>query len=197
MRWLAALIGFGPQASGVMTPGGTASNLLALFLARQRAAREAGWDPCEDGIGSHADNWKIVTSVGAHFSVSRAAAVLGLGRRSIHSGRGRPVRPDLRGCRSARPSRDRAQQQQRRCPGARGRRRRRRRRGAAAAAVAAPGPWQRRHAESPPPPRRRPPPCRCAVPPPPPPPAAPPCAGQAACAVAAVPVAAAGKGKCA
>ncbi|MGH9212043.1 MAG: pyridoxal phosphate-dependent decarboxylase family protein [Acidimicrobiales bacterium] len=71
VRWLAGLVGLPAGASGVLTAGGTASNLLGLLLARAhaRSATRAGW--------------RIVASEAAHFSVQQAAAVLGLGREAV------------------------------------------------------------------------------------------------------------------
>lgn len=83
VRWLASLTGLGPSASGIVTAGGTASNLLGLTLARARAARRAGCDVAADGLPAEAARWKIVCSDAAHFSVQQAAALLGLGHRSV------------------------------------------------------------------------------------------------------------------
>lgn len=67
---LAALLGLPESASGVLTSGGTASNLLGLFLARERRP----------------DNRRqIITSEAAHVSVRQAARVLGLGNDAVIS----------------------------------------------------------------------------------------------------------------
>ncbi len=79
VRWLGGLLGLPPTSSGVLTSGGTASNLLALYLARERAAPSVRFD----GLPAAADRWRIVASEAAHFSVSQAAGVLGLGRRAV------------------------------------------------------------------------------------------------------------------
>ena len=106
VRWLARRLGLPDSASGVLTAGGTASNLLGLLLARDHAG--AGADPgageAEDragepgagdragvaggsvaagGLPADAHTWRIVTSAEAHFSVQRGAAVLGLGHRAV------------------------------------------------------------------------------------------------------------------
>ncbi|WP_433293962.1 pyridoxal phosphate-dependent decarboxylase family protein [Actinoplanes sp. CA-030573] len=60
--WTAGRIGFGPDADGVFTSGGTQSNLHGLLLARE-----------ETGGG------KIFATTESHFSVAKSAAVLGLG----------------------------------------------------------------------------------------------------------------------
>jgi glutamate/tyrosine decarboxylase-like PLP-dependent enzyme len=76
VRRLAQLHGF-PGGSGVMTMGGTASNLLGLLLARDRA----GEDVRRRGVP--ANDWRIVASQAAHDSVRRSAALLGLGTDAV------------------------------------------------------------------------------------------------------------------
>jgi len=74
---LAQLHGLGDTGSGVMTMGGTASNLLGLLLARDRAGedvRTKGLPPNE---------WRIAASAAAHDSVRRSAALLGLGTNAV------------------------------------------------------------------------------------------------------------------
>jgi L-2,4-diaminobutyrate decarboxylase len=72
VRRLAGVLGLPVNASGVMTSGGTASNLLGLFLAREHSA----------GDGTH-ERRRIVTSEAAHVSVRQAARVLGLGGNAV------------------------------------------------------------------------------------------------------------------
>ncbi len=65
---LAGLIGLDSRrAAGAMTSGGTASNLTALHLAREHA----GTRP------------RILCSALAHFSIARAASILGLGEDAV------------------------------------------------------------------------------------------------------------------
>ena len=85
MDFLASRLGLPPRASGVMTSGGTASNLLGLTLARSRAAARSGVDVLQSGLPDQARTWRIVASDQAHFSVQRAAAQLGLGRDAVVS----------------------------------------------------------------------------------------------------------------
>lgn len=70
VRRLAELFGFPSAASGVLTAGGTSSNLLGLLLAREHAR-------------DRTTNGRIVTSEAAHVSVRQAAFVLGLGRDAV------------------------------------------------------------------------------------------------------------------
>ncbi len=77
VRWLAREHGLGADGSGVLTMGGTASNLLGLLLARDRAGenvRRAGVPP---------NDWRIVASAASHDSIRRSAALLGLGTEAV------------------------------------------------------------------------------------------------------------------
>jgi L-2,4-diaminobutyrate decarboxylase len=78
VRWLARLHGLGPAGSGVMTFGGTGSNLLGLLLARDRA----GADVRRAGLPAERD-WRIVASEASHDSIRRSAALLGLGTDAV------------------------------------------------------------------------------------------------------------------
>ena len=64
--WTAARIGFGAAADGIFTTGGTQSNLQALLLARGRQ-------------DAPSDRLRIFASADGHFSVQKAARMLGLG----------------------------------------------------------------------------------------------------------------------
>jgi L-2,4-diaminobutyrate decarboxylase len=90
VRWLGAMIGLPAGSTGVITSGGTASNLLGLLLARDRAA--GAWPVAVHGLPPEAAAWRIVASRAAHFSVQRAAAVLGLGHHAVV-----PVEVDAQG----------------------------------------------------------------------------------------------------
>lgn len=83
MGWLADLMGMPPTGSGVMTSGGTASNVLGITLARSWAASLIGVDVLKTGLPPQAATWRILCSDQAHFSIQRAAAQLGLGRDSV------------------------------------------------------------------------------------------------------------------
>lgn len=83
MDWLCRLIGLPDTGSGIMTSGGTASNVLAMTLARSWAAAKIDVDVLKSGLPSDAARWRILCSDQAHFSVQRAAAQLGLGRDAV------------------------------------------------------------------------------------------------------------------
>ncbi|WP_329490519.1 pyridoxal-dependent decarboxylase [Kitasatospora sp. NBC_01246] len=77
---LAALVGYDPAgAAGVLTSGGTESNLMGLMLARDQ--KLDGIVELE-GIPAGVEP-RIIASRAAHFSVQRAAALLGLGERAV------------------------------------------------------------------------------------------------------------------
>ncbi|MEV0532927.1 pyridoxal-dependent decarboxylase [Kitasatospora sp. NPDC050463] len=77
---LAALVGYDPAgAAGVLTSGGTESNLMGLMLARDQ---KLDGIVELDGIPAGAEP-RIIASRAAHFSVQRAAALLGLGERAV------------------------------------------------------------------------------------------------------------------
>jgi L-2,4-diaminobutyrate decarboxylase len=66
IEWTAARAGLGEAADGVFTSGGTQSNLHALLLAREEAKP------------GPASRLRILTSDCGHFSVTKAARLLGL-----------------------------------------------------------------------------------------------------------------------
>ncbi|WP_434742675.1 pyridoxal phosphate-dependent decarboxylase family protein [Micromonospora sp. SH-82] len=77
--WTAGRIGFGPTADGVFTSGGTQSNLQALLIAREEACARAAAD--RPGPATRADllpRLRILASAAGHFSVQKAATLLGL-----------------------------------------------------------------------------------------------------------------------
>ncbi|ARX83657.1 MULTISPECIES: pyridoxal phosphate-dependent decarboxylase family protein [Streptomyces] len=69
--WTAERIGLGPAADGVFTSGGTQSNLQALLLAREEAKTDS---PAR---------LRILASEVGHFSVQKAAKMLGLGQDAV------------------------------------------------------------------------------------------------------------------
>lgn len=79
--WTTARIGLGEDADGVFTSGGTQSNLMALMIARDSACEalpgHAG-NRCH-GLPPEYRQLRILASEVSHFSVQKAAALLGLG----------------------------------------------------------------------------------------------------------------------
>jgi L-2,4-diaminobutyrate decarboxylase len=82
VRALAGLGGFGPEADGVLTPGGSISNLLAVLIARDSAAAKVGIDVRRHGLEG-LERAVVFCSELAHFSVQRACAALGLGEDAV------------------------------------------------------------------------------------------------------------------
>ncbi|MFB9903000.1 pyridoxal phosphate-dependent decarboxylase family protein [Allokutzneria oryzae] len=99
-RWLVAalagLAGFGAEADGVLTPGGSLSNLMAVMFARDSVARRLGVDVRADGVAALGTPVVFCSEL-AHFSTHRACAVLGLGEsavRAVPVDADRRMRPD-------------------------------------------------------------------------------------------------------
>jgi L-2,4-diaminobutyrate decarboxylase len=92
IEWTASRIGLGALADGVFTSGGTQSNLQAMLLAREES-------------GAH--RRRILASEAGHFSVQKAAKLLGLGPDAVitvptdrHRRMSAPALAEaLRGCR--------------------------------------------------------------------------------------------------
>ena len=99
-RWLIGglveLAGLGVKADGVLTPGGSMSNLLGLLLARDATALRKGIDARRQGVGGLGSPVVFCSEL-AHFSVQRACAALGLGEdavRLVPTDSRRRMRPD-------------------------------------------------------------------------------------------------------
>ncbi|GAB3355288.1 aspartate aminotransferase family protein [Micromonospora halotolerans] len=91
--WTAERIGLGPAADGVFTSGGTHSNLQALLLAREETRARAGLRPGPEALS----RLRVLTSAAGHFSVQKAARLLGLGPdavRTVDTDAQRRMRPD-------------------------------------------------------------------------------------------------------
>lgn len=84
VRALAGLAALGERADGVLTPGGSMSNLLGLLLARDAAGHRRGIDVRQAGT-SALPHPVVFCSELTHFSVLRACATLGLGEQSVHA----------------------------------------------------------------------------------------------------------------
>ena len=78
LQWMGELIGW-KECAGVLTSGGAQANLTALLAARQT---HAGWDVWQQGVGAGAP-LRILASEHAHYSVSRAAGIMGLGADAV------------------------------------------------------------------------------------------------------------------
>ncbi len=79
LRWLCALVGYGPESFGVLASGGTEANLIALKCARDRAHQAA----VNGGLRSAPGDLTVYASEQCHFSIERSVDILGLGRHSL------------------------------------------------------------------------------------------------------------------
>jgi L-2,4-diaminobutyrate decarboxylase len=77
VRWMLDKVGFGRDSgAGVLTHGGSLANLTALLAARARAAPDA-W---RKGVPA---DLALLAPPSVHYSVPRAAAILGLGEEAV------------------------------------------------------------------------------------------------------------------
>ncbi len=95
VRWLADLAGFGPEAGGTLTSGGTEATFTGLLAARNAAIPDA-W---ENGVG--ADPPLVLYGEHAHYAGTRALGELGLGVRSGMPIPSRSFRMDVDALRAA------------------------------------------------------------------------------------------------
>jgi glutamate/tyrosine decarboxylase-like PLP-dependent enzyme len=80
VRWLGQLIGYDEDARGLLTSGGSLANLNALFIA-QRV--KGGVDTSRQGLWAAGAPMTVYASEQVHFSIVKAADVLGLGREHV------------------------------------------------------------------------------------------------------------------
>jgi aromatic-L-amino-acid/L-tryptophan decarboxylase len=79
IRWVGQFVGFDDNACGLLAAGGTIANLTALTAARERALPGVR----HEGPGDR--KMALYCSAEAHYSVRRAAEVLGIGGRNVRS----------------------------------------------------------------------------------------------------------------
>jgi len=78
VRWLGSLIGYDEQAHGLLTSGGSMASLTALLMAHRV---KAGSGISQSGISG--PRLMIYASDQVHFSIVKAADILGLGKESV------------------------------------------------------------------------------------------------------------------
>ncbi len=78
IRWLCDLMGYGPEAFGVLASGGSEANLIALKCARDRTSAEVARRGAR-----HGSELTVYASEQCHFSVEKSLDILGLGRESL------------------------------------------------------------------------------------------------------------------
>ncbi|AXR07883.1 pyridoxal phosphate-dependent decarboxylase family protein [Salinimonas sediminis] len=85
INWTCEQLGFDSQADGIFTSGGTQSNLMGMLMAREQAVARYCPEHCvkHQGLPAIASKFRIFTSQLSHFSIQKAAALLGLGYESV------------------------------------------------------------------------------------------------------------------
>jgi aromatic-L-amino-acid decarboxylase len=83
VRWLGEFVGFDRAAAGILVSGGSAANLTALLVALRAVA-----EPDADRRAM-----RVYASAETHFSVSKAAAALGVGFEPVPADRDRRLDP--------------------------------------------------------------------------------------------------------
>ncbi|KAG0166952.1 hypothetical protein DFQ30_006542 [Apophysomyces sp. BC1015] len=80
------LLNMGQDAGGLLCPGGSASNLLAMVTARNKlypSIKTAGYFPKPFNPKAGYGILKVFTSTHSHYSIEKAALVLGLGTENV------------------------------------------------------------------------------------------------------------------
>ena len=80
LDWMADMFKLPKHMKGLYSSGGSVANIVALGAARQWAFEKIGIDPSLDGVSRPS---RIYATKASHRTIHRAAAVLGLGRRSV------------------------------------------------------------------------------------------------------------------
>jgi aromatic-L-amino-acid/L-tryptophan decarboxylase len=80
VRWLASLIGFGGDGSGILTSGGSMANLTGLMVAHRAKANR---DVAAKGLWNSRAPMTLYASDQIHMSIPKAADILGLGREQV------------------------------------------------------------------------------------------------------------------
>lgn len=82
IEWLKEMIGYPAGADGLLVSGGSMANFAALAAA---LAAKAPCNVARDGVAAAGRTLCLYVSEDGHFSVSKAAAMLGLGERAVRS----------------------------------------------------------------------------------------------------------------
>jgi glutamate/tyrosine decarboxylase-like PLP-dependent enzyme len=90
-KWLRDLLGLPSTASVGFVTGGAMANFTSLAAARFSVLERAGWDVEENGLAG-APPVRVLASEQAHFTISTATRLLGMGLKSV-----RPVPTDDQG----------------------------------------------------------------------------------------------------
>ncbi|UCA61721.1 aspartate aminotransferase family protein [Chryseobacterium rhizoplanae] len=86
IEWMGKKLQYPEGFDGVFTSGGTQSNLMGLLLARDSYIKKNyNVIPDQHGLPAEAKKFKIFCSEMSHFSLSKGASILGLGKDAIIS----------------------------------------------------------------------------------------------------------------
>jgi len=82
--WTCHEIGFGKNADGIFTSGGSQSNLMGMLLARDHySIKHFNHNIKKKGLPENAHRFRIFVSEMAHFSIQKSASILGLGEQAV------------------------------------------------------------------------------------------------------------------
>ena len=82
VNWLKQMLGYPADAMGLFVSGGSMANLAALAAAR---AAKAGADVARYGMQAAGRAMRVYVSEEGHFSIGKAAALLGIGEENVQS----------------------------------------------------------------------------------------------------------------
>ena len=77
IEWLLSFFGWGENANGLLTSGGSLGNLTGLLAARQAVKEYDVWKSGVDG------NLAVMVSAESHYSIDRSVKIMGLGDKGI------------------------------------------------------------------------------------------------------------------
>jgi aromatic-L-amino-acid decarboxylase len=85
LRWLCTLFGYGGEAFGTLTSGGSEANLIALKCARDRAFEQARDEGLRGSDATNQPRGKLIVyaSEQCHYSFVKSVDILGLGRANL------------------------------------------------------------------------------------------------------------------
>lgn len=82
LAWIKKMLGYPAAASGLLTSGCSAANLIGLAVARNTMA---GYDLRRDGVCAASQRMTLYASSEAHSSIQKAVELLGLGSDALHT----------------------------------------------------------------------------------------------------------------
>lgn len=80
LTWCKEMLGYAPQASGILVSGGSMANLMGLAIARNT---QLGFDVRNNGVAAAPGMMTVYCSSEAHSSVQKAIELLGLGYKAL------------------------------------------------------------------------------------------------------------------